>query len=83
MVYFFQSGTIQEMQAKKYKNTFHEQLIDQNKHSRNSFFYKKIGSYSEIESIFVILHNNSIEHCFTSLDLQKMEINNMFKKYFI
>ena len=78
----FQSGTIQEIQAKKYKNTFHEQLIDQYKHCCNSFL--QTNRFIFRNRIFVILHNNnSIEHCFTSLDPQKMEINNMFKKYFI
>ena len=41
-MYFFQNVTIQEING-KYKNTFHEQQIDQYIHTHD-IFTKKLGS---------------------------------------
>ena len=74
VVGFFQSVKIQEIHANKYKNTFHEQQIDQYIHSHD-IFTKKIGSYEEIEFFSSCTTGyTSIEHCFTRLDQEKWKL---------
>ena len=69
VVYFFQSVTIQEIHTKKYKNTsfFNNKLTNT---YTLAIFLQKIG-FIWRNQIFVILHNNSLKHCFTSLDQEK------------
>ena len=75
------------MDKNKYKNKFHEQLIGQYIHSCDVFIWK-LGSceweWEEINRIFIILHNNSKKHCFTSFEAEKWKkTHNIYDKYFI
>ena len=62
-VYFFSKVS----QYRKYKNTFHDQQIDQYIHTRDIF--TKIR-FIWRNWIIVILHNNEMKYCFSSLDYE-------------
>ena len=68
-VNFFKISSAENMHENKYKNTFHSQneKIDQYIQSRD-IFTKKLGSYEKSGGFSVILHNNSMKHCFITLD---------------